>query len=133
MAVFNGTDLLVKHNGFTVAHSISCELTVNQVIVDASTKDSSRWFDGLVGQRDWAVSFDSLIDYAKSIGQNELIDDILNGSTVTIAFTTGVSGDQKLEGSAMLDTTTLSGDIDSPAGLSGKFTGTGALAKSTEA
>lgn len=130
MAKFNGTDLLIFVDGNAVAHSTSCTLTINQNQVDSTDKDSSRWDEFINGQRSWTVDCDGLVDYSTSVNSNELFDGgITTNSTVTLIFSTAVSGARYYSGTANVSSLTETGELDSPASFSVSFQGTGALTR----
>lgn len=130
MAKFNGTDLLVFVDGNAVAHSNTCTITINQNQVDATDKDSSRWDEFINGQRNWTVDVDGLVDYSTSVNANELFDDAITANaSVTLIFSTAVSGARYYSGSANVASLTETGDLDAPASFSVSFQGTGALTR----
>ena len=62
MAIFNGSNLVVKTGGtpVAIACATSCTLTVNQEAVEASCKDSGKWVQSISGKASWEISTDNL-------------------------------------------------------------------------
>jgi predicted secreted protein len=131
MAKFNATALVVKCNGSIVGHTTSATLNINQAIIDATTKDSAAWTEGLSGLRDWSIDVEGLTDYSASFGADELADLIINRATVTVEFGTGTTSDTKFSGTCNLASLTQDAPLEDVASFSGSLTGTGALAKAT--
>lgn len=131
MAKFNATDLILKVNGTPIAHSTSATLNINQSIIDATTKDSAAWTEGLAGLRDWSIDCEGLTDYSASFGADELADLIISRASATAEFGTGASGDTKYSGEVNLASLTMDAPLEDVASFSGSLTGSGALAKAT--
>lgn len=129
--VFNGTDMVVLVDGVVLGHTTSCTLSVEADLPDASTKDSAGWAEHIKGQRSWSVDFEGLMAYDGSIPSPEVLDYILNRTTVTLRFSTQETGDAYWTGSASLASYEISAEMESPTSASGSFTGNGALSKAT--
>lgn len=133
MAIVNATDLVILNNTVQVDDLTNCSLSVNMETRDATTKSSGGYRDLLEGVRSWSGSGECLVDKAATEGYEELYDDLIARTTVTVKFTTGATGDTFWSGSAYLTSWELSGGVEDNVTLSYSFEGTGALTKGTEA
>ena len=131
MAKFNATDLVLKINGTTIAHSTSATLNINQSLADATSKDSAGWSENIRALRDWSIDCEGLTDYSASFGADELADLIISRASATAEFGTGASGETKYSGTVNLASLTQDAPLEDVASFSGSLTGTGALAKAT--
>ncbi len=136
MALINGTNLTIKIGtppgaALLKATTASIELSVD--LPDATTKDSAGWSEFFAGVRSWTLSSDGLIDYASDakVETDELVTMLINRTAVIVEFSTATSGDMKLTGSAFITSISQTADMESPAGFSVSFQGTGALTQST--
>ena len=136
MALINGTNLTIKIGtppgaALLKATPASIELSVD--LPDATTKDSAGWSEFFAGVRSWTLSSDGLIDYASDakVETDELVTMLINRTAVIVEFSTATSGDMKLTGSAFITSISQTADMESPAGFSVSFQGTGALTQST--
>ncbi len=95
MAIFNGTDLILKvlpSDGGTEAklmHSQNVSLSMNVDTIDISTKDSAGFRDLLGGQKSFSLSADGLMDFEAAAGDTdvqELFTQALDRTAVTFVF-----------------------------------------------
>lgn len=137
MAVINGTTLLVKSGAsgaeVTIAAATGFTITVNQNIIDATTKDSSKWAENLDGNRSWSVTCDYLYDPTGANTFIDLVDEIIadTNDMYIVAGDDATSGEVYWTGKVRIDTTSLSGNDNEAAGGSVSFIGNGALTKNT--
>lgn len=135
MAVINGTDLIVKvgvaSSEVVIAASTGFTLTVNQNIIDSTTKDSAKWAENLDGNRSWTVSCDYLYDPAGTKTFVDLVDEIIadTNEMSIVCGAVGTAGDISWTGKVRIDTTSINGNDNDAAGGSVSFIGNGALAK----
>ena len=128
---FNGTLLNVYLDNVMIGCATSSELSVNVDLADATCKDDGGWADHIHGLRDWSVSTDGLVAYD---GTNNIGDfyTLLNGRTsVTLKFTTNVTGDLVFSGSASVASISVSAEMEAAVTYSVEFTGKGVLTKGT--
>ena len=128
---FNGTLLNVYIDDVIIGCATSSELSVNVDLADATCKDDGGWADHIHGLRDWSVSTDGLVAYD---GTNNIGDfyTLLNGRTsVTLKFTTNVTGDLVFSGSASVASISVSAEMEAAVTYSVEFTGKGVLTKGT--
>ena len=139
MAIFNGSNLVVKTGGtpVAIACATSCTLTVNQEAVEASCKDSGKWVQSISGKASWEISTDnlydpvlannsfdglvkSIIDDADGTADNliEIVFEIENQASPDIAT---------YSGSVQLTSIALTGPDNDVATYTASFKGVGAL------
>lgn len=137
MAIFNGTDLVVKIqavNGaadeFKLMHSTSCSLSLNADTIDISTKDSLGFRDLLGGQKSFSLSADGLMDFASTgstTDPDELFTNMMNRTSVTFTFALDVQSGYKYTGSAFITSLEISGGVEDAPTYSVSLEGTGAI------
>ncbi len=144
MAIFNGTDLILKvspSSGGTAVklmHSQNVSLSMNVDTIDVSTKDSSGYRALIAGQMSYSLSADGLMDFAGVAGDTEP-DELFNqmfqpvGSTgrTPVTFTFGFdspgSGEYSYSGSGILTSMEMSGGTEDAPTYSVSIEGTGEL------
>jgi len=123
------TTLLAVYVGATkITYSQGASLSIEHSVRDITTKDSGGWSESLEGLRSWSISANGLMAFDATEGTDELDDLALDRTSVTIMFSTEVTGDTRYTGSAYMTSISL----DSPgqeetATFSCEFVGTGAL------
>jgi predicted secreted protein len=146
MAIFNGTDLILKVSEtsegteYKLLHSQNVSLSVNADTIDVSTKDSSGWRDLIGGQKSFSLSADGLYDYSPTSGTttdpSDLVTQMLNRTEVTFTFTYGGSlsaGDTYYTGSGLVTSFEVSGGVEDAPTYSVSIEGTGALTQAVQA
>lgn len=117
-----------------IGGNLSASLTVNNAIVDVSSKDSE-WTEKLAGQKDWSVSGSFNLDDLSTSQQVAIYTAMLAGTAVKIfigeivnsAIVYGYKGD------AVIESVSISGDKDAAVTKDISFQGTGALTAVPEA
>jgi TP901-1 family phage major tail protein len=138
MAIFNGTDLILKvspSDGGTEAklmHSQNVSLSMNVDTIDISTKDSSGFRDLLGGQKSFSLSADGLMDFAGVAGDtevDELFDQMFDRTAVTFTFglSSPTTGDYTYTGSGFITSLEVSGGTEDAPTYSVSIEGSGAL------
>lgn len=138
MAIFNGTDLILKvspSNGGTQAklmHSQNVSLSVNVDTIDISTKDSSGFRDLLGGQKSFSLSADGLMDFAGVAGDtevDELFDQMMARTAVTFTFALATPAGYTITGSGFLTSLEISGGTEDAPTYSCAIEGSGTLTR----
>ena len=138
MAIFNGTDLILKvspSSGGTEAklmHSQNVSLSMNVDTIDISTKDSSGFRDLLGGQKSFSLSADGLMDFAGVAGDtepDELFEQMDGRTPVTFTFALATPAGYTLTGSGFITSLEISGAMEDAPTYSVSIEGTGALTK----
>jgi TP901-1 family phage major tail protein len=137
MAIFNGTDLVLKVqavNGaadeFKLMHSTSCSLSMNVDTIDISTKDSAGFRDLLGGQKSFSLSADGLMDFASAgttTDPDELFTNMMNRTSVTFTFALDVQSGYKYTGSAFITSLEVTGGVEDAPTYSVSLEGTGQI------
>jgi len=130
MAVFNGTNLILKIEDTALGHSTSCTLTLNNDLPEATTKDSSGFQEVIAGVMSGEISFDRLVDYSDSANAIELADYLLARTQITCVFGTTTTGDAIYTAEGFLSSVEMSAEMESPVSYSGSITLTGSITKS---
>tara|TARA_R100000231_G_scaffold113081_1_gene83907 strand:- start:3066 stop:3491 length:426 start_codon:yes stop_codon:yes gene_type:complete len=138
MAIFNGTDLILKvspSQGGTEAklmHSQNVSLSMNVDTIDISTKDSSGFRDLLGGQKSFSLSADGLMDFAGVAGDtepDELFEQMDGRTPVTFTFALAVPAGYTLTGSGFITSLEISAAMEDAPTYSCTIEGSGALTK----
>tara|TARA_R100001440_G_scaffold23044_1_gene37532 strand:- start:535 stop:963 length:429 start_codon:yes stop_codon:yes gene_type:complete len=137
MAIFNGTDLVLKVqavNGaadeFKLMHSTSCSLTMNADTIDVSTKDSQGFREIIGGQKSFSLSADGLMDFVSagdSTDPDELFTNMMNRTSVTFTFALDVQAGYKYTGSGFITSLEVSGGVEDAPTYSVSIEGTGQI------
>ena len=138
MAIFNGTDLILKvspSDGGTEAklmHSQNVSLSMNVDTIDISTKDSSGFRDLLGGQKSFSLSADGLMDFAGVAADtevDELFDQMFARTAVTFTFALATPAGYTITGSGFITSLEISGGTEDAPTYSCSIEGTGALTR----
>jgi hypothetical protein len=89
------------------ANLISNDWSIDKTMINVSSKSSSGWDEFIVGRGSWTVSCESITEYDTSVGTSEMslediLTDLMAGTSWSIVVGTGVSGDMKLSGAAFI-------------------------------
>ena len=147
MAIFNGTDLILKvqeANGsadeFKLLHSQNVSLSINVDTIDVSTKDSAGFRDLLGGQKSFSLSADGLYDFSPTAGTttdpSDLVTQMLARTAVTFTFTYGQSlstGDTYYTGSGFITSFEVSGGVEDAPVYSATIEGSGSITQAVQA
>ena len=143
MAIFNGTDLILKVSPSSggaeakLMHSQNVSLSMNVDTIDISTKDSAGFRDLLGGQKSFSLSADGLMDFnpttAADTEVDELTTQMLDRTAVTFTFTlaTTATGDYYYSGSGFITSLEISAGTEDAPTYSCSIEGTGALTVTT--
>lgn len=128
---FNGTLLNVYLDNIIIGCATSSELSVNVDLADATCKDDGGWADHIHGLRDWSVSTDGLVAFDGTNNIGDLYTLLSGRTSVTLKFTTNVTGDLVFSGTASVASISVSAEMEAAVTYSVEFTGKGALTKAT--
>lgn len=128
---FNGTLLNVYLDNVIIGCATSSELSVNVDLADATCKDDGGWADHIHGLRDWSVSTDGLVAFNGTNNIGDLYTLLSGRTSVTLKFTTNVTGDLVFSGTASVASISVSAEMEAAVTYSVEFTGKGALTKGT--
>lgn len=119
-----------------IANLISNDISIDMTIIDVSSKSSSGAAENITGRYSWSGSAEGIVEYDTSVGTSDIslqdiIADLLAGTSWTCVIGTGVTGDQKLTGTTRLANVKMSAPDNDKATFTCDFTGTGALTQTT--
>ena len=137
MAIFNGTDLVLKVQAaagsadeFVILHSTSCTLDVAMDTIDISTKDSAGNREIIGGQKSFTLSADGLMDFtskATTTDPDEIFTTLTNRTSVTFTFALDTAAGYKYTGSGFFTSISISGGVEDAPTFSVSIDGTGSL------
>ena len=139
MAIFNGSDLLLKispsdgASTLKLMHSQTCSLSINVDTIDISTKDSAGNRTLIAGQKSFSLSADGLLDFAGGAGDTEpdeiFTQMITNRTAVTFnfGFDSPATGEYSYSGSGIVTSMEITGGTEDAPTYSVSIEGTGAL------
>ena len=139
MAIFNGTDIILKvqeANGsadeFKLLHSQNVSLSINVDTIDVSTKDSNGFRDLLGGQKSFSLSADGLMDFSATAGDTdvaELFDQMMDRTAVDFTFALSTPAGYTITGDGFITSLEISGGTEDAPTYSVSIEGTGAITK----
>lgn len=131
--IMNGTLIGVYAGGTLIAHATEGSISLNLDTRDATTKDSSGTRDLLEGVKSGTVSVSALYADDATYGVDELMTAWSGRSTLTIKFSTEVTGDSYWEASAYVTSLEVSAGMEDNATYSATFELSGTITYGTVA
>ena len=129
----NGTLIGVYAGSTLIAHATEGSISLNLDTRDATTKDSSGTRDLLEGVKSGTISVSALYADDATYGVDELMAAWSGRSTLTVKFSTEVTGDSYWEASAYVTSLEVSAGMEDNATYSATFELTGAITYGTVA
>ena len=127
----NGTKVLLYSNGNAIAYSNSASIAFSMDTIETSTKDSNDWSEFLAGRRSSTFSVDGLVALDSSYNVSYLFGLINAQTTVTLRFSTEVTGDKYYQASAVVTSLDISAANNEAVSFSASFQGTGPVSEVT--
>ena len=127
----NGRFLRIYVDGNAVADATSHDLESSQSSRDVTTKDSAGWMQILPGLKEWSTSGDGLVALDAAYTITDLTTLLLDGTQVTVRFTTNTTGDVYWTGSAYVESVSISSPNEETPTYNFSLKGTGALTQPT--
>lgn len=89
MSIIKGGDLMIFVAGHSIGYATNHTLSINADTKETSTKDSGgKWQTSEVGILSWSASSENLMsNNQKGVGYQELVDYMINRTTLTGVFT----------------------------------------------
>lgn len=119
-------------------HPTACTLEISVEVRDTASKDIPEgWADGETGQKSWTCSIEGLysqdetVDAEARLAAEGFFDAIVAGAKVDVEVLTGVVGDIKYTGQAIITASSSSFPNNENATYSLSLQGAGPLAKET--
>lgn len=136
--VLNGRLMRLTIAGEKLIHETECSIDISVEVRDTASKDIPEgWADGETGQKSWSSSISGLFSYDDAISAEAradaeaFFDAVSAGSKVAVEFLTGVSGDIKFTGSAIVTALNFSFPNNENATYSVTLQGAGPMLKAT--
>ena len=138
MAIFNGTDLILKVSPSSggaeakLMHSQNVSLSINTDTIDISTKDSAGFRDLLGGQKSFSLSADGLMDFEATAGDTdvaELFDQMMDRTAVDFTFALSTPAGYTLTGEGFVSSLEISSAVEDAPTYSISIEGTGTPVK----
>ncbi len=129
----NGTAILLKVGGVTVAKLKSNSFKVERASIDVSNKDSGGWKESIYGQGSGGFDFDGVFDEAGTWGFDEAYAAMVAKTTLTILYTSSIVGDKTYGGTCILKSITSTAPMEDAVTFSGTLELTGAPTQGTVA
>lgn len=140
MAVFNGTDLILKLSStsggseFKLLHATSCTISMASDTIDITDKDSSGFLTQLQGQKSHTLQADGLMDFTSAgstTDPDEIFTQMMNRTTVSFTFQKDPAEGVTYTGSGIITSLEISGGVEDAPVYSVSLQGTGTLTTNT--
>lgn len=122
----NGTAMVLKIGGTTVAKLKSNSIKVNANAIDVSNKDSAGWKESIYGQRSGSFDFEGVFDEAGNWGFTQAYNAIAAKTILTARWGSGTTGDRYYEASCILTSISETAPMEDAVTFSGTLEMTGA-------
>jgi hypothetical protein len=130
LKVLNGTILAFYVGGVKIDLQLQADLKLTMSPRESRTKDTASFAEIFEGIRDWEMSGEAEVATNATYGLSQLFTAYLAGTSLSVAFKTGVSGDMILTGSCYIMDLGCTAGVEENAKFSYTLTGNGALVKS---
>ena len=128
--IMNATLVGAFFNGAVkIANCVSTDMDISVAIRDTTSKDSAGWKTGAPGLRSWSGSASCKFDQSANYTYDQLFALVDARTTFTFYWSTGVTGDKKYAGSAIITSLKKSSPMEDNVTFECSFEGTGALAE----
>jgi TP901-1 family phage major tail protein len=117
-----------------VANATSSDFELTRDTIDATNKDGGEYKEFLVGLAGWTMNAEGIFEEdggVTGISAEDLLDDIIAGTPITVVMTSNVTGDLKVSGSAIVTSFAWNAPVNDVATFSVALQGTGALTVGT--
>lgn len=136
--IMNGRLMRLTLAGEKAIHSTNCSISLAVEIRDTASKDIPEgWADGETGQKSWTGSCEGLYSQDDTISAEAradaegFFDLAVAGAKVAVEFLTGVAGDIKYTGNAVITSVEFTFPNNDNSTYSISLQGAGPLAKAT--
>ena len=137
--IINGTLMRLYKDSTAIGYATSCQMNVSSAMREILTKDSAvgGWREVKKGQLSGTLSTEALYAGPGDASTNYLFDDLFNdliaGTELTIKFTTDVVGDNVYTMKAICTSLDLNAGVEENVSYSASFEVTGSIVKTTKA
>jgi predicted secreted protein len=121
----NGTAVVLKINGTTIAKLKSNSFTVNRAAIDVSNKDSGGWQESIYGQGSGSFDFEGVFAEDATYGFKQGYLALVNKTTVTAKWA-AATGDMYYEAACLVTSMTETAPMEDAVTFTGTLQITGA-------
>jgi TP901-1 family phage major tail protein len=119
-----------------IANATSHSIDFTKDMIDVTNKDSAGAKEFIAGEYGYTLSVEGIFENEASVSASglsfkDILTDCLAGTSVTVVFTTNVTGDDKWTGSAFFSALSLTAPNNDKATFTGTLQGTGAITAGT--
>jgi predicted secreted protein len=125
IGAMNGTAIVLKINGTTIAKLKSNSFTVNRAAIDVSNKDSGGWQESIYGQGSGSFDFEGVFAEDANYGFKQGYLALVNKSTATARWA-GATGDMYYEATCLVTSMTETAPMEDAVTFTGTLQMTGA-------
>lgn len=115
-----GKDLLIKEGAKALAGATSCDISIDAEVIDTTKKGDGDWASNMAGLKSWNITTDALF----SVAEFAYIEKV--GTTAEIEVTVG---EVTYQGSAIINSLSISSQVKGVTTYKVTLTGTGGLTK----
>lgn len=125
--IVNGTLIGVYKDGVLIARAVSSDLDITMATRETTNKDSAGWKTSLGSTLSWSCTAEAMFEEHLAGGYPYQFATITARTAVTVMISSGVSGDKKYTGSALMTNLKRSHPLEGNVTWSCSFEGTGVL------
>jgi TP901-1 family phage major tail protein len=117
-----------------VANATSSDFELTRDTIDATNKDGGVYKEFLVGLAGWTMNAEGIFEEdggVTGVSAEDLLDDVIAGTPITVVMTSNVTGDLKVSGSAIITSFSWNAPVNDVATFSVALQGTGTLTVGT--
>jgi len=128
----NATDIGIYIGGVKIGAAETGDFSFKVESRDAFSKDSAGWDDSEPGKKSWDLSGTSKFRFDEpNYDAGDVVEAMISGTKVAVKFSTEVTGDWKISGTAYFVDFKLGGGAEETATYQYSLKGKGAFAKLT--
>jgi predicted secreted protein len=119
-----------------IANLVSDDFNIDKTMIEVTSKSSGAGSEFITGRYTWSCSAESITEYDTSVGSGEMslqdiLTDLLAGTSWSVVIGTGTTGDLKLSGTAYISNVAGSNPDNDKSTFTCDFQGTGVLTVGT--
>jgi predicted secreted protein len=119
-----------------IAAGTSADFTLSRNVIDVTSKDNSGARAVLMAGEQVDFTYSGILSFdqtdSTTHGYDKMLDAAHNGTSLTVRFTTNVTGDKYIQCSAYINTISGSAPVNAAGTYTINFTSTGAITVGTE-
>lgn len=122
----NGTIIAIYVGGTKIEKQLSASFSFSHEPRTSINKDDASWETSRPGKKSWECSGESEVDEASTVAMSTLLNALINGTVLSLEYTTEVSGDTVFSGNALVTKYDKEAGVEEDAKVSYSFKGSGA-------